>query len=57
MRAAKSAGDVWIASKIYKNDKIVGTPTVLAHVGAKVGVKVDDDDGQFALSMAVVQVP
>jgi bla regulator protein BlaR1 len=57
VRAAKSAGDVWIASKIYKHQKIVGTPTVLAHVGASVGVKVDDDDGQLALLMVVVQAP
>jgi beta-lactamase regulating signal transducer with metallopeptidase domain len=57
VRPAKTVGDVWVASKIYKDDKVVGAPTLLTHMGDKVGVKVGEASAPFALSLVVAQLP
>jgi len=54
---AKEAGCVWVASKVYKDGKVVGAPNLLAHVNEKVGVKVGDSADPFALSIVVAPQP
>lgn len=57
VRAAKTVGDVWIVSKVYKDAKVIGAPTLLAHVDSSTGIKLGDASAPFALSMVVTQQP
>ncbi len=57
VRAAKTAGDVWIVSKVYKDGAVVGAPNLLARLDGPVGVKVGSNVDPFALSMVVTQQP
>lgn len=55
VRAAATPGDVWVASKIYKDANVVGNPTVLAHLNEPAGIRVED--GPDPISMMVLVKP
>lgn len=57
VRAAKNAGDVWVAGKIYKDATVISAPTLLARLDGNATIKVGDGSAPFALSMVVSQVP
>ena len=57
VRAAPTAGSVWVAGRVYKDDMIVGTPTLLARANEQIGVKVGDAVNPFAFAMVVTPQP
>lgn len=57
VRPAQSMNDVWLASKLIKNDKVVGTPRLLARLGDKATVKAGEGEQAFALTMVVSKQP
>ncbi len=57
VRAAPTAGNVWVAGKIYKDATVISAPTLLARLNDNATIKVGDSSAQFALSMVVSQVP
>ena len=57
VRAAKTAGDVWVVGKVYKDATIVSAPALLARLDGNATIKVGDSRAPFALSLVVSQVP
>jgi bla regulator protein BlaR1 len=57
VRAAKTAGEIWVVSKVYKDGAVVGAPKLLARLDGPVGVKLGSNVDPFALSMVVTQQP
>ena len=57
VRAAPTAGNVWVAGKIYKDATVISAPTLLARLNDSATIKVGDNSAPFALSMVVSQVP
>jgi bla regulator protein BlaR1 len=57
VRAAQTAGNVWVTSKVYKDTAVIGTPTLLVHVNEKAGIKAGDGADPLALSLVVTPQP
>lgn len=57
VRSTRTAGDVWVMSKIYRDGTVVGNPTLLAHENQKIGVTVGEGAYPFSLSMVVTPQP
>ena len=57
VRPAQSFNDVWIVGKLIKNEKVVGTPTLLTRLGEKATVKAGDGEQALGLSMVVSKQP
>lgn len=60
LRRAESGDTVWLATQVFKGEKLVGAPTLLARLGERATVKVGDDGaagGAFTLSMTVTPQP
>ena len=57
VRAAKTAGEIWVVSKVYKHGAVVGAPNLLARLDGPVGVKLGSNVDPFSLSMVVTQQP
>ena len=57
VRAAPTAGNVWVAGKIYKDATVISAPTLLVRLNDSATIKVGDNSAPFALSMVVSQVP
>jgi hypothetical protein len=57
VRQAQTDGDVWLAGKVFKGDKVVSAPTLLARLNDKATVKVGDGNDAMVLSMTVSPQP
>lgn len=57
VRAAKTAGDIWVVGKVYKDGAVLSAPTLLARLDGPVGVKIGSNVDPFGLSMVVTQQP
>lgn len=53
VRAAARPGTVWVESKVYRDKHIVGTPKVLTHLQEPAGIRVEEQQGAFAMMVVV----
>jgi beta-lactamase regulating signal transducer with metallopeptidase domain len=57
VRQAPTDGAVWLAGKVFKGDKVVSAPTLLARLNDKATIKVGDGNDAMVLSMTVSPQP
>jgi len=53
----KAPDRVWLTGKLFKNEALVSTPTLLTQLGARSSIRIGNDDNTFSIGMIVTQLP
>lgn len=57
VRPGGAPHEVWVAGKLFKDGKLVTSPTLLAHLGEQASIRVGDSERTFTLVMVVSPQP